>query len=681
MDPFRARQVPESVEAEFKKRTDGTKLMKWTAQRYPWIYVLSCAGGGCDNRYNELGNDPDVGGKTLSLFGGNPSLSAYNKSTKLPHPTLTGLSVKAMGSLGTTRKATIKLSCYTDEDLLELQKCFFIPGMDVRVQWGWSEDCSGNKPPPVIRSPSMKPGEAVCQINQLRKKHANYDGFQGIVANFKYSLTKSNFWDCEIEVISMADPFTDSKVSNSKCQCPREVETDEGETVKDFGPVYAALADMYESPTHVYRVFADIKAKSKKTRGRSGTKGKYHHWSVLQYEGVDRTETGGEKDGHWFDGTFGGEETTETWISFGAFIDLLNVMSIPNDEDGTFPLGRIDCNEILLPKPLYLVSADPRVCILGGGDLDVEEDLDFNRESGRRLPDCVEDRESGRKVRLARIMCNVVFLLKEYKSVYDGDGKLKTLVDNVLRGINRVSGSPWSFVSISSQEACDDKDGPVIQILDERQAMKSQEPFLIPSSVGDSSLRSFSLDLKMTGAMKTQALYSGNSQKSRTSLVGGDGGCEAVGADAFILANESVNKAKPKPSTLKTSCGKCEDSSNAADEPTEEDLYYEMSYEVNDQTVGALQTWVDKKVGNVDMKKCAGTPLPFDFNFEIDGIGGFEFGQMISANRIPKSIRREFRWQITKVEHNITVNDWTTSVSTVCRSNPFGSSKKPGTSK
>ena len=672
MDPFRSRQVPDSVNTEFSNRADGTKLMKWTAQRFPWIHVLSCAGGGCTEAYNELGNDPDMGGKALSLFGGNPSLSAYNKSTKLPHPTLTGLSVKAMGSLGTTRKATVKLSCYTDEDLLELQKCFFIPGMDVRVQWGWSKDCGGKQPPTLLRDPSHTAQKATCTINTLRKANANYDGFQGIVGNFKYSLTKDNYCDCSIEIISAADPFSNSKVSNSKCPCPREVETDQGETIKDFGPVYAALADLHENPTgNAFRVFNALKENSKSS--------KYHKYSTYQFEGVERTEDGGEKDGSWWDGIFAGEETTETWISFGAFLDMLNSMSIPS-KDGEYPLGRIDVSDILLPYPKTLISADPRICIAGGGGLDVEEDLDFNLEGGKSIPrncNCVELSEGKLKVRLAKIMCNTVFLLKEYKSVYDGDGSLKTLVDNVLRGINRVCGSPWTFVTIASQEACDDKDGPVIQILDERQAMKEQEPFLLPSTVGDSSLRSFSLDLKMSGAMKTQALYSGNSQKTRTSDKG-DAGCEPIAADSFFLATEAVNKAKPKPSTLKTSCGECDNAAEAADEPTKDDLTYDMSYEVNDQTVGALQTWVDNKVGDIDMEKCSGTPLPFDFSFEVDGIGGFEFGQMVSANRIPKGVRDAFRWQVTKVEHEVSANDWITKVSTVCRSNPFGTSPKPG---
>tara|TARA_R110002074_G_scaffold79754_2_gene179635 strand:+ start:1569 stop:3596 length:2028 start_codon:yes stop_codon:yes gene_type:complete len=670
-NPFRSRDIPSSVKSEFSARSNDTKLMKWTAQRFPWIYVLSCAGGSCSSKYNKLGQTPQflsslIGGKAVNMLGGRPSSGAYNPSTQLPYPTITGLSVKAMGSLGTTRKATLKLNCYTDEELLDLQKCYFIPGLNVRVQWGWNIDCNGNPAPPVLSDPSLEPTKVVCQINTKRKSSANYDGFQGIVGNFGYNLNADNIWECSIEIISAADPFTDSKVSNSNCGCPREVETDGGEKVKAFGPIYAALADMYENgESNCNRVLR--KCRNPITGAR------YHHWSVNEFEGIERTETGGEKDGSWYDGLlWGGEDTTETWISFGAFIDMLNHMSIPNDSGIKFPLGSIDTSDILLPKPYYCMSADPRVCIIGGGDCDVYDDLDFDHEGGRRIPDCIE----GDKVRLNNIMCNVIMLLKNYKQVYDGDGKLKTLLDNVMNEINRVCGTPWQFVTIASQESCDSATGPILQILDERQKMEALAPFDLPSQVGDSTLRSFGLKLKMTGAMKTNALYSGNNQNAR----GGkdDSGCSALAGGAFFVANDIEDKAKPKPKTLTTECGDCDSSSNAASPPGLEDIFDEMSDEVNDQSVGALQTYIDKKVNKEDKKKCAGTPLPFDFNFEVDGIGGFEFGQMVSSTRIPEGVRKEFRWQVTKVEHEISVNDWTTSVSTVCRSNPFGNKASQG---
>jgi len=669
-NPFRSRQVPSSVKTEFSARSNETKLMKWTAQRFPWIHVLSCAGGSCSEKYNELGNDPDISGKPLSLLGGNGSVSAYNSETQLPFPTVTGLSVKAMGSLGTTRKATLKLSCYTDEELLELQKCFFVPGLNVRVQWGWNVDCSGNPSPPRFINPSDNLTHVQCEINKRRKDYASYDGFQGIVGNFGYSLNADNVWDCDIEIISPADPFTDSKVSNSDCGCPREVETDGGEKVKSFGPIYAALADMYEDGV-------DAAARVFRKCPNPITGRRFHYASVNEFSCVERTEVGGEKDGSWYDGLlFGGEDTTETWISFGAFIDILNHMSIPHD-GSKFPLGSIDTSDILLPKPLWCMSADPRVCIIGGGDLDVYDDLDFDHEGGSKMPNCIEyDSADGNKVRLNLIMCNVIMLLKNYKQVYDGDGKLKTLLDNVLNEINRACGTPWQFVTIASQETCNSATGPILQILDERQKMAALQPFDIPSEVGDSTLKSFGLKLKMTGAMKTNALYSGNNQSAR----GGadDSGCSDVAGGAFFLANNVIDKAKPKPKTLYTECGDCDDADNAVEEPTLEDIFEDMESEINDQTVGALQTFIDERVNKPDPGKCAGTPLPFDFNFEVDGIGGFEFGQMVSSTRIPDGVRKEFRWQITKVEQEVSANDWVTKVSTVCRANPFGDKEGQG---
>ena len=64
---------------------------------------------------------------------------------------------------------------------------------------------------------------------------------------------------------------------------------------------------------------------------------------------------------------------------------------------------------------------------------------------------------------------------------------------------------------------------------------------------------------------------------------------------------------------------------------------------------------------------CAGTPLPFDFSFEVDGIGGFRWGQVVSCDRIPEAIRSKMQWQITKVDHSITANDWVTKVGTIAR--------------
>ena len=200
--PFSKKPVPSAVVREFEARGDGAKLLKWTAQRFPWIHVMSMSGA-CGGDYKILGTGP---GTTPALLGTNSSKAALKKSGTgkfLPLTTVKSLDVKAQGSLGTTRKATLNFDCSTDEQLEELQKCYFIPGMDVRVQWGWSESCSGETKEPL--TDILPRAIADCKINTRRRNGNSYDGFQGMVGNFKYSLNDSNVWECSIEIISAAD--------------------------------------------------------------------------------------------------------------------------------------------------------------------------------------------------------------------------------------------------------------------------------------------------------------------------------------------------------------------------------------------------------------------------------------------------------------------------------------------
>lgn len=662
-NPLRARQVEGPLIDEFTARKDGGKLLQWTAKRFPWIHVLSCSSVCGGTGYQSL----QPGGRGKKLFGSFPIQSAYDTETKLSYPIVTGLDVTALGSLGTTRKAVIKLTCFSDDQLVDLQKCYFIPGMDVRVQWGWSISCDGSTPPPVLPDPKTPPMEVVCRINKRRKEHSNYDGFQGIVGNFKYSLTKDNTWDCEIEVISPADPFTESNVSSTTSPCPRKVEIDQGESIASFGPVYAALSDLYKEGARAKnRLSLDL------TKGTKNTT--HHHFSSWNYEGVERTETGSDKDGGWFSGWFTGEKTTECWMSFGAFVDMINMMSIPNTGDGEYPLGRIDINDVTLnaPKGFFfdlIMSADPRVCYIPGGTLKIAKFANRNFYGGEG-PSAITTVADQKKVVLAKIMCNTIFLLKHYKQVFDGDGKIKTLLDNILGEINRTCGRPWTFMTISTEDDCggENQTGPTITILDEKQAIElGNASYKIPSRVGDSTLRSFSLDMKMTGAMKTQAVYAGNSQRSKGGKDDPSTACAGASVRAFYVGGEIKNLAKPEPQTLGTSDGNCEASDNVAKEPTLGELVKKFRSEVNDQSVGALQTFLDKEVSVFNPKQCAGSMLPFDFNFTVDGVSGFEFGQIVTSNRIPEAVRANKIWQITKVEHKITPNDWETSISTVCK--------------
>ena len=65
---------------------------------------------------------------------------------------------------------------------------------------------------------------------------------------------------------------------------------------------------------------------------------------------------------------------------------------------------------------------------------------------------------------------------------------------------------------------------------------------------------------------------------------------------------------------------------------------------------------------------------PIDFSATIDGLEGFIFGNAITTNYLPSvyhdATGQKVAFTITKVEHTVSNNDWTTTLSTVCRIRP-----------
>ena len=54
--------------------------------------------------------------------------------------------------------------------------------------------------------------------------------------------------------------------------------------------------------------------------------------------------------------------------------------------------------------------------------------------------------------------------------------------------------------------------------------------------------------------------------------------------------------------------------------------------------------------------------MPITLDVELDGIGGFVFGNMLTISSLPNEYNG-WKFQITKVEHTVSNADWTTSLS------------------
>lgn len=638
---FGKKEVPGSTQKEINNR--GTKAgLLWTSKRFPWIKVTSLSSS--PGKHGTLG----LGSK---LYEGN-----YIR----PLPVVTQLQVKKQGELGTTRRATIDITAFSDEQLVELQKAFFIPAMGVRVEWGWNEDSSGTTAEPLTLDKSTSNPKAICKINDYAKTHSNYDGLQGIVGNFSYKLTTNNTWECSVEIISSTEGVAGSSVVTHNCDCPRsyknEAQEDAKEQIESKSDLYTFFNDLYKNYDKVLSIYI----------GNFGSyPDAYHLFRKGKYKGPRRDERGGD-DSAWYESLIGAvikPETEEPYISFASLETAINTLCLPTSKEKIHTIGKIHSKNTLLAYHPSLESTDPRVCIIPGTKY--ADIVTFNDA----CPSAITTDESGKqRVFLKNVMVNVVFLMMELNSVEKGDVKLSTFIRNVLQKINEACGNLWEFEIVSSEGNCDGEEVPELTIIDTK-VYTPGGPFSIPSlAIGNpaSVIRDLTLSMKMTENMKTQALYAGSKTATKTP---GGGNCAPKAFEPFTLGGTNTNLAAKKPDDKKD----CPCTKAPIDKPppkTFDDYMTALKEDVSSTTTSAarsaLMELYNPTKGDND-NHCVGMIIPFEFSFTLDGIGGFSFGQMVTSDRIPSAVSKQYEWQVTTVEHTLTPNDWITTVNTVMR--------------
>jgi hypothetical protein len=643
---FSLKSVPGGTQAELKARST-VKGITWAAQRFPWVRISSMSSA-C--------NDPYVIMSSKMIPG---VLGSYEAGLVRPKPVITGVKVKKQGELGTTRSCTVELKVFTDEQLVALQKCYFIPGMTVRVQWGWSLSATGAPAPEPVEG-AMSDGKAICLMQKTAGSSAIYDGLQGLVTNFNYKLNSENIWDCSFELVAAAEATGDGKVAvhNDKCSGCERTYKSEGEEPKDVVEKKSLLG------TFLYDVDADasdgeLSFGDFKSRFTTAMTPNTPVIAGGNYEGEDRDASGGSAQSMF---SLGNYDTTEGYISYSTLEAAINRYAFPTDGGGNFILGKVMSTDVLVKSHPKLESGDPRICVIPGSPKLASAGGNWVWRGSVPTVWAADEFDFG------GIMINCVFLIQELKAVEDGDNKVHTFLTNVIKKISNTCGGYWNDLLevVSTTEDClNPTDVPILSVVDLRN-YKAAPAYVIPTSPDNSVIRDLKLDMKLTGAMKSQALYSnGAKQNAKGSK------CDTIGFVPFGLSNAGGITVKGKPKAGEEPPCDCSETKQAgkSEKKTFDEIFEEMWDTVDNGTTGAAISAVTEAVngsGNVK-ESCAGTPLPFDFGFTVDGIGGFAFGQVISSDRIPPAVANAFDFQITSVEHDISIQDWTTTVSTVAR--------------
>lgn len=725
MSYFQGTEVPKALQEELKERgiqlsNQGNRKYLWAASRQNWFKLTSMAQV---QSKAPLATPRFLGNESLpeTIIGG-----AYSRNSLRPaQPAIKSIKVKQDGQLGSTRKATVDVEFFTDEQLSEWEPYLFVPGMSIRLEWGWNVGANNNNPIGPINYGFLKDQEAVSLINKQAENNPNYDGFQGRVVNFSFDLQK-DIWVGTLELVAAGKGVTMKPINDTSCGCSCKEENEDGDEAQEpKSNIEAFLLAANEVGTARGDV-ADKNRYRDIVRTIKLSTGKEPDTALVRFNAIDRNRKGEQ------DSTGEGMETTteEMFISLQTLADIINNTTGNFSKDGKPVDGIISFmnpekkfgESNLIPALNGLASVDPYVCILPGQWEKLQAFVSTTSTLPKKLassglfaknqktrsvqgarnsiqyPASFEDDFivseqplnsliTPAQGKIANILVSTKHIYKIYKQ--NEKGTLADMLLALLNSINDVCGDFWEFaiVDVSDRQLKDQKPNYpcILTVLDTKGAETKQRPFEIRTKPDDpqdpneaSVVREMSLQSKLTDQMKTQALYAGppkgnaaNNCDSRFVYLR-DNSAETV--KVVNLGGESNTKPA---SDCCPETDECEKDERLPSQKFADAFALLLSKRKSGDRVDAAKTALRELLRYIEgtsgkSPACPTIAYPFELTMTLDGIGGFVWGQYITTDRLPKRYtysqnKDNFVWQITTVEHDITDKDWTTSVNTLLR--------------
>jgi len=339
------------------------------------------------------------------------------------------------------------------------------------------------------------------------------------------------------------------------------------------------------------------------------------------------------------------------FISLNAFFEILNIFLIKSS-NAAADIPTFVCNSATTIGPVpentkYFASADPKEIIFPNCARYDEETQYFTD-----LSDFTKNRDC------SLIMINVEFIQSIFdkisketaKQQKSSDISLKSIIQPIFDSIFRNSGDR---IKLSMTE--NPKNAKEILIVDTNY-------FDVPPTVYEMKVvteggisRALSLTSKVPQELQTAAYVVGSSAGSAATtaaqgfarLFGNQQSMTQDKVDAIVSNVESA--IKQLNSHLNNPATYSQATSNLRSTLRE-------YYIAENNSISAVSQII---------------PFPIDLSVTLDGIEGLVFGNTFTINYLPAVYQsqqgKKIAFTITKVEHEISSNDWSTTVSTVCR--------------
>ena len=291
---------------------------------------------------------------------------------------------------------------------------------------------------------------------------------------------------------------------------------------------------------------------------------------------------------------------------------------------------------------------------------------------------------TGGKGLLSNMMLNLAFI---EETVNDSDD-LSDFMDTILKGISDSCGNYWDLLMVE-----DPDNAQVIRVIDQNYRTESTEVngFWFNGIGRKSVARAISIETDIDSKMAAMVMYGSNKKEEKQNM-GGQAATEYAiwgkGVTDLVLSDIAMRDSKGQEPGVD-----CCNTSVAGDSDVLKHAWggyfksaEEVANEVNEDSTEGMNTSMKKLLYMADphvgfpSRDGTGSPtkhtggdttitIPLKVSLTIDGISGLKWGNIFGFDKhtpLPKRYL-DYSFQITKVEHEITPEDWTTSVNSIMR--------------
>jgi len=686
----------------------------WTVGKIPWFKFTSNVLQGADATAK-----PPVVGKTSpfqSLGGGAQTISnLYDKSSRSsPTPGVISATIKHTGTLKTLKKVEVSYKCWGLKQLAELEKLFMSLGKTVVLEYGWSVKPDGTAVTGLLTEKQfgLKFGEFQNAVDKLVDSNGgSYGATKGVVSNFNWTANVDGSYDCTTSFISPAEMMMsqDSQKQEKSGTCclneeGEEVNQEDQTKCKKDSDITIKLKSVQKS-----NVLKNNQAGYK----TFGDKKRYWGFSMR----MDKEQTTEEKKDRWFFENWVSNclWTVQKFVSWAYFEEeILNDALMPkgasadstgngNSGAATAPgsyrnsdikaVTRWNTRMTKIANPQKTVSSDPLVCMLPGQNFWDLEGADTAYETRNRVNEFTE--MGGLKLMkpfkvngdnlgwLSHICLNVQFLI----NCAEESGPTEEFVNKVLDGINSACGNPWDF-ALSPLPS----DPTITTIVDVKALGKNKTPYELSIQGNHTICRSVTLDTEVSNEVKAQVMYGSNAKVDKNSDDVADQDKKAKHPDEFSLFGLGLTDRTPGWNDMTNEVLKqCEEGEGVGERSPDnweeelknlqksyKDAWRSLTNAVDSNTISTMKSTVKAlQLFSKYEDVVVNSPplLPLNFSFKLDGIEGFKWGHSLMIKPIPARYA-DCSFMVTGVDHDLSVGNWETSISTILRIPPMESTER-----